>query len=93
MSTNCVRCIKNNRTGFDLLCDGCREEINSWEKCQRCGGRYPTVWDAPDDLWAQVTGKTDGSGLRCLSCFDEEARQKDIVLYWSCCVGKFPKIV
>ena len=25
MSTNCVRCITNKRTGFDLLCDDCRE--------------------------------------------------------------------
>ena len=26
MSKNCVRCIKNQRTGFDLLCDECREK-------------------------------------------------------------------
>ena len=24
MSTNCVSCIKNERTGTDLLCDDCR---------------------------------------------------------------------
>lgn len=24
MSTNCVRCVKNRRTGTDLLCDDCR---------------------------------------------------------------------
>ena len=24
MSTNCVQCIKNERTGLDLLCDICR---------------------------------------------------------------------
>ena len=26
MSTNCVSCIKNKRTGTDLLCDDCREK-------------------------------------------------------------------
>ncbi len=25
MSTNCVSCVKNKRTGLDLLCDACRE--------------------------------------------------------------------
>lgn len=25
MSTNCTRCFKEERTGPDLLCDGCRE--------------------------------------------------------------------
>ena len=24
MSTNCVQCVTNERTGVDLLCDGCR---------------------------------------------------------------------
>ncbi len=24
MSTNCVKCVKNERTGLDLLCDKCR---------------------------------------------------------------------
>lgn len=24
MSTNCIQCVKNKRTGFDLLCDECR---------------------------------------------------------------------
>lgn len=62
----------------------------SLEKCQRCGLRYPTVWMAPNELWVRVTG-TEGSGLRCMSCFDQEARQNGIVLYWYCGVGKFPK--
>lgn len=26
MSTNCVKCVVNSRTGFDLLCDKCRLE-------------------------------------------------------------------
>lgn len=25
MSTNCIRCLTNPRTGWDLLCDQCRE--------------------------------------------------------------------
>jgi len=25
MSTNCISCIKNKRTGHDLLCDDCRK--------------------------------------------------------------------
>lgn len=24
MSTNCINCIRNERTGIDLLCDDCR---------------------------------------------------------------------
>lgn len=24
MSENCIRCVKNERTGYDLLCDQCR---------------------------------------------------------------------
>jgi hypothetical protein len=27
MSLNCIRCIKNERTGFDLLCNKCRAEL------------------------------------------------------------------
>lgn len=27
MSTNCIRCIHNPRTGIDLLCDACRSAI------------------------------------------------------------------
>ena len=25
MSVNCIRCVKNKRTGLDLLCDDCRK--------------------------------------------------------------------
>ena len=27
MSTNCIQCVKNQRTGIDLLCDTCRARI------------------------------------------------------------------
>jgi hypothetical protein len=26
MSTNCIKCVRNPRTGTDLLCDACRKE-------------------------------------------------------------------
>lgn len=29
MSTNCIRCVKNKRTGMDLLCDECRASGSS----------------------------------------------------------------
>ncbi len=29
MSTNCIDCIKNKRTGLDLLCDDCRIKANA----------------------------------------------------------------
>ena len=35
MSTNCVQCVVNKRTGPDLLCDDCRA-LNH-RKCIRCG--------------------------------------------------------
>lgn len=84
MGLKCVRCIKNRRTGPDLLCDSCREELKSWELCRRCNRRYPTVWQAPDDIFQQVTGITNGSGLLCISCFDVMAREKGVILFWNC---------
>lgn len=27
MSVNCVNCVKNKRTGSDLLCDSCRDKF------------------------------------------------------------------
>jgi len=84
MSDNCVRCIKNKRTGFDLLCDECREYLNTLELCQQCKRRYRIVWNAPDDMYRKVTGLEDLSGLFCIECFDDMARSKGIELYWSC---------
>ena len=36
MSTNCISCIKNERTGSDLLCDECRKA----EKCKHQSTHY-----------------------------------------------------
>lgn len=60
------------------------------ERCRSCGKRYLTCWQANGDLWAKVTGKSDGSGLRCIECFEKEARAKGLILYWSCAEGEFP---
>src|SRR5690606_188394 len=43
------------------------------EDCQQCGQPVGLVWTAPDDLWQAVTGITDGSGIRCIPCFDKAA--------------------
>ena len=54
------------------------------ERCQDCGRRYSEVWRAPDALWANVTGRDDGGGLRCMPCFAAKARERGISLYWEC---------
>lgn len=60
------------------------------EKCQTCGRPYGYVWRAPDDLWKKVTGEQHGGGLRCISCFDEEAQRKGCkILYWECTEGEW----
>jgi len=59
------------------------------ETCDRCGKPYAYVWEAPDDLWAKVTGEKHGGGTRCIDCFDEEAQGKNCnTLYWKCKEGK-----
>ena len=35
-------------------------ETHEGERCNACGHLYLTVWRAPDDLWAKVTGRLDG---------------------------------
>lgn len=60
--------------------DGCVEG----ELCQRCRRQYVLVWDAPDDLWATVSGHPQGNGLLCPDCFDELAREGGIFLHWEC---------
>lgn len=84
MSTNCVRCIKNERTGTDLLCDECRKELSTWELCQRCGRRYSEVWETSNELWRKLMSLDDQSGLCCMSCFDMLASSRGIALRWKC---------
>lgn len=44
MSTNCVNCIKNKRTGFDNLCDSCRRTYH--KKCKYYKDKTcPIIWD------------------------------------------------
>jgi hypothetical protein len=52
------------------------------EHCQICGKEYNYVWNTSDELWKKVTGITNGSGLRCMSCFASEAEKKGIFLAW-----------
>jgi hypothetical protein len=35
-----------------------------------------------DELWEQLTGHTDGSGLLCQPCINQLARAKDITIWW-----------
>lgn len=37
MSTNCISCVVNKRTGPDLLCDSCREAKKTLKDCPICG--------------------------------------------------------
>ena len=60
-----------------------KDDASDCEKCHRCGRRYLTCYGVPDHLWEIVSGKEDGSGLLCPQCFDEVARKKKIILFWS----------
>jgi len=60
------------------------------EVCDHCGVEYYAVWRAPDVLWKRLSGRTDGSGLLCMACFEEAALQGNIALYWECAEGLFP---
>jgi hypothetical protein len=40
-------------------------------KCMDCGmpsAHFPMDVVVPDDQWAQITGRTDGTGLLCVAC-------------------------
>lgn len=68
MSTNCVRCIKNKRTGFDLLCDSCRKIVIELEKADERKYDYDD-WD-PEDAYCC---RCDNSGF-IVTCFDDICR-------------------
>lgn len=63
MSTNCIHCGTNTRTGGDLLCDACRQrrelQVKQIAACRKCDGTgcYPDT--GPD-------GKA--SGYDCPAC-------------------------
>ena len=52
------------------------------EYCHDCGRTQPVVWHATDDLWAQVSGHPDGSGVLCPDCFDRRAQAMGMLLLW-----------
>lgn len=52
------------------------------EHCHHCGQPVGLVWTAPDDLWAAVTGITDGGGIRCIPCFDKAAAEQGRFIRW-----------
>lgn len=41
--------------------------------CQRCGCRDGLDAVVPDEVWARISGRTDGGGFLCLWCMDETA--------------------
>lgn len=47
MSINCVNCIRNQRTGTDLLCDECREK----DKTKRLYEAVATCPECQGQLW------------------------------------------
>ena len=53
------------------------------EFCHDCGRTQPLVWHAPDDLWADVMGRTDGGGVVCPECFDKRADGLGLLLRWT----------
>lgn len=54
MSTNCIVCVKNKRTGGDLLCDECR--IKEFRELRRCKQRLHWLHDCSN-------GSTDAEGF------------------------------
>ena len=60
--------------------------MSEGEHCQICGEEYGKkngyIWEVPDKLWEEVTGIKNGSGLRCINCFNLEARKKGIIIKW-----------
>ncbi len=47
MSTNCINCISNERTGSDLLCDDCRKPVVYCHACSRAGGGERAIHHTP----------------------------------------------
>ncbi len=52
MSTNCIHCVIADRTGTDLLCDGCRSIAQKKQiRCPAC----KTLIDEMEDLQPHIT--------------------------------------
>lgn len=52
------------------------------EHCQICGKKYESVYEVSDKLWKEVTGIENGSGLRCMSCLEKQAKKMGIYIHW-----------
>lgn len=46
------------------------------EVCERCSRRNVVGFNVSDELWLAVVG--DAGTVRCLTCFDEEAEERNI---------------
>ena len=53
------------------------------ERCQICGKEYEYIYEVSNELWEKITNIKNGSGLRCISCLDIEARKKGIIMRWN----------
>jgi hypothetical protein len=53
------------------------------EFCRDCGRQQPITWHVDDELWAAVSGRTDGGGVLCPECFDRRAWKTVGMLRWT----------
>lgn len=74
----------------NLTSETLRAMAEEGERCNACGRLYLTVYRVPDDLWAKVTGRTDGGGTWCPTCFGFIASEKGYSLYWEATDADFP---
>jgi hypothetical protein len=58
--------------------------LDGWdgEWCRSCGDPYSVVWWAEGDLWEALTGRTDGGGTLCPSCFARLADEAGVTIEW-----------
>lgn len=62
------------------------------ERCHSCGARYDEVWATTDELWRDVTGEEEGGGLRCMACFEHDARSLGVSIAWVAVEGTTPRL-
>jgi hypothetical protein len=54
------------------------------EICCICGRGVDAVWWCQDgELWARLTGWTEGGGCTCVGCFDRLADNAGVFLQWT----------
>ena len=46
--------------------------------CHRCGRRDGLDAVVSDEVWAAISGRTDGGGILCLWCMDELAAERGL---------------